>query len=445
MLPDLLTNESRRRHEFPVCEHKTFLAHAAVSPLPRSVAAAMQEYLTTATHDHQEAGAIAQVAAETRRLTAELIGARPAEIAFTGSTSMGLAMVATGLPWQPGDNVVCYRDDYPANVYPWMDLATRGVEIRFVEPTVAGNITVADIARTLNDRTRLVALASAHFVTGWRLDVDAIGKFLHERGILFCLDGIQTIGALRTDMQHVDFAAADAHKWLLGPLGTAILFVRQEHFDRLRPALVGWNSAACPGFIAQDTLRFWPDARRYEPGSLNIVGLVGLHAALKMIQEAGIDLIEQRVLALAARVHNGVSAKGWNILGPAGGARESNPVSPTHEPQRPEPTPDPSQEGNSGVFLPSTGGAGGGFRGTMRDHKVARSLLVRRAAAQGEGFSAIVSFTKPGTDLSALHANLTTDGISISLRQRRDGAKCLRASPHFYNTEAEVDTLLQRL
>jgi len=378
-LTQLTTDEALRRREFPVCADKIFLAHAAVSPLPRVVKTAMQEYLEAAAHDQQEAVLAARFVAETRQLAAELTDARADEIAFTGSTSMGLAMVATGLDWRPGDNVVCYRDDYPANVYPWMDLARRGVEVRFVEPRVAGLITAEDLAPALDARTRLVALASAHFVTGWRLDVDAIGTFLHQRGILFCLDAIQTLGALRTSFRHVDFAAADAHKWLLGPLGTAILFVRREHFDRLRPALVGWSSAACPGFIAQDDLKFWPDARRYEPGSLNLVGIAGLDAALRLLAETGITGIEQRVVALASRVRNGVVNRGYRLLGPA--------TAPT----------------------------------------------------------SIVSFTKPDTDLTVTQARLLKDGIHVSLRQRRDGAKCLRVAPHFYNTEAEIDRLLAGL
>ena len=276
-----------------------------------------------------------------------------------------------------------------------------GVELRYVEPRIPGKITAEDLARVIDSRTRLVSLASAHFVTGWRLDVDAIGQFLHQRGILFCLDAIQTLGALRTSFRHVDFAAADAHKWLLGPLGTAIFYVRREHFDRLHPALVGWSSAACPGFIAQDNLRFWPDARRYEPGSLNLAGIVGLHAALTMIRDIGIEVIEERVLALADRVRRGASERGWEILNS-------------------EPTPTPSQEGNPNSPAPLLGGAGGGFSG-------------------------IVSFTKPDADLTALHSKLTAAGISISLRQRRDGSKCLRASPHFYNTETEIDRFLESL
>ena len=255
-ISDLLRDEPLRRREFPVCEQRIFLAHAGVSPLPRRVAEAMQQYLAAAARGNQENAFSDAMIDETRAFAAQLVEAQTEEIAFVGSTSMGLAMVAAGLPWKAGENVVCYRDDYPANVYPWMNLAHRGVEVRFVEPKQFGNITREDVERVADRSTRLVSLASVHFQSGWRLDVDLIGRFLRERGILFCLDGIQSLGALRTPMRQVDFAAADAHKWLLGPLGAAILYVRRDNLDRLQPPLVGWHSASCPDYIAQEVLAF---------------------------------------------------------------------------------------------------------------------------------------------------------------------------------------------
>jgi selenocysteine lyase/cysteine desulfurase len=373
-ISSLLRDESLRRREFPVCEDKVFLAHAGVSPLPRRVAEAMTQYVAAAARDNQENVVSDEVIGETRALAARLIEAKAEEIAFVGSTSMGLAMVAAGLPWERGDSVVCYRDDYPANVYPWMDLARRGVEVRFVEPTQFGNVTVEDVGRVVDRKTRLVSLASVHFQTGWRLDVDRIGMFLREQGILFCLDGIQSFGALRTSMQHVDFAAADAHKWLLGPLGAAILYVRQEHQDHFHPPLVGWHSASCPNFIAQESLMFKRDARRYEPGSSNLAGVIGLRAALQLILECGIEAVEARVLALARQAIASATKAGFAIVGPT----------------------------------------------------------------EGMGLSGIVSVSSEGEDVARLHASLEAAKIITSLRYLRDGRKCLRLSPHFYNRDEEA-------
>ena len=381
-LESVLADEALRRHEFPVCERQTFLAHAGVSPLPRRVSEAMRNYLEAASRDNQEDVLPEKVIGETRQLAAELIEARAEEIAFVGSTSMGLAMVAAGLPWEDGDNVVCYRDDYPANVYPWMNLASRGVEVRFVEPRQYGNICIEDLERVVDERTQLVSLSSVHFVSGWRLDVDRIGQYLHERGSLFCLDGIQSFGALRTSMQHVDFAAADAHKWLLGPLGMAILFVRNEHVERLRPPLVGWHSASCPDYIAQDKLTFRPDARRYEPGTLNLVGLVGLRTALRLILDSGIETVEARVLALARKVIEEGGRQGLSVMG---------------------------------------------------------------ANGDDTGLSGIVSFVSDKRDVAELHAKLARENFVTSLRRRRDGVRCLRVSPHFYNSFTELDEWKQWL
>lgn len=370
-----------RLREFPICEGKAFLAHAGVSPLPRRVANAMKEYVEGCVRNHQEDVLPEKMVSETRGLVARLIDATAEEIAFVGSTSMGLAMVASGLPWERGDNVVCYRDDYPANVYPWMDLARRGVEARFVEVKQFGNVTVEDLERVVDQKTKLVSLASAHFQTGWRLDIDRIGKFLRERGILFCLDGIQTMGALRTSMKFVDFAAADAHKWLLGPLGTAIFYVRKEHFDRLHPPLVGWNSASSPNFIAQKSLTFKRDAQRYEPGSLNLCGIVGLRAALQLLFDYGIESVESRVLALAEQaIASGMKA-GFSVLG----------------------------------------------------------------ATTGKGLSGIISLSAAGRDLGKLHAKLEAAKIITSLRYCRDGKQCLRLSPHFYNREEEIAGLFAQI
>jgi cysteine desulfurase/selenocysteine lyase len=380
-LEQLLGDEQSRRREFPVCERKVFLAHAGVSPLPRRVSEAMRGYLEAAARDDQEEVAPQPLVGETRQLAGRLIGAGADEIAFVGSTSMGLAMVAAGLPWRSGDRVVCYRDDYPANVYPWMNLAARGVEVRFVQPRQPGRVTVEDLGRVVDGRTRLVSLASAHFLSGWRLDVEAVGKFLRERGILFCVDGIQTFGALRESMRFVDFAAADAHKWMLGPLGVGILYVRREHFERLRPVLVGWRSAPCPEYVAQERLQFWPDARRYEPGSFNVVGLVGLREALRMLLQVGIEQIEGRVLALARRVVEGARERGWSVVGPV----------------------------------------------------------------EQPGLSGIVSIQGQDGEVERLFERLTAEGFVVSLRRWRDGRAVLRVSAHFYNTEAEVDGLVLRL
>src|SRR5438876_5345188 len=263
-LSELLSNEDLRRHEFPVARDRIFLAHAGVCPLPRRVAEAVREYASQCTQGDQETLLPALQLPRTRELAARLLKARPDEIAFVGPTSLALSYVASGLPWHKHDNVVIYFDDYPSNVYPWMALAEQGVQVRRLNPRELGRVRLFDVQAQVDERTRLVALASCHFVSGYRTDLRAIGEYLQRRQILFCVDGIQTLGAFPTTVEHVDCLAADAHKWLLGPCAAGILFVRKSLQEKLRPPIYGWNNVRCPNYIAQETMSLRPDARRYE-------------------------------------------------------------------------------------------------------------------------------------------------------------------------------------
>src|SRR5580692_6042956 len=214
-IAEILSNEELRRHEFPVAGQKIFLAHAAVCPLPRRVSEAMRDHAARAALDDQEETIPAGQIRHARELAARLLHAQPEEIAFVGPTSLALSYVAAGLPWRKGDNVLIYFDDYPSNVYPWMALAEKGVEVRLLNVREYGRIRPIDVIGQIDEQTRLVALASCHFVAGWRVEVDAIGKILRDRNVLFCVDAIQTLGAFPTGGKNIDFLAADAHKWLL--------------------------------------------------------------------------------------------------------------------------------------------------------------------------------------------------------------------------------------
>ncbi len=381
-LREILDLEPVRQSEFPVTREKVFLAHAGVCPLPRRVSDAIRDYAALCTSGDQETLAPALRMPQTRELAARLIGAAPEEIAFVGPTSAGLSQVASGLAWKPGDQILFYPDDYPSNVYPWMALAKAGVDLAPIRTSSLGAITPEIVEQHLTPRTRLVALASCHFVSGYRIDISSIGYLLHQRGVLFCLDAIQTLGAFPTPVDHVDFMAADAHKWMLGPCAAGILYVKRSIQDHLRPAAFGWNNVHCPQYIARDTLDFMPDARRYEAGSANLLGIVGLHAALELLLETGIDDIAAELLRKRSWLQGQLQSRGWSVL---------NADAPP-------------------------------------------------AAAGG-----ILSVHRAGTDLPLLHSRLEADGIAASLRYDRAGQGYLRISPHFYNTDAELERLLERL
>jgi selenocysteine lyase/cysteine desulfurase len=381
-IPSLLADESRRLREFPVARHAVYLAHAGVCPLPNRVTQAVADFANACSHADQEDAVPAGFLAETRSLAARLLKARPTEIALVGPTSLALSLVANGLPLRPGDNILVYPDDYPTNVYPWMAQTARGIEIRRLRTPALGHIEVPHVLDQIDSRTRLVALASAHYLSGGRLDYDTLGRALRERDIWFCLDAIQTLGAFPMNVEWIDCLAADAHKWLLGPCAAGILYVRQSLQPTLAPTLFGWHNLDCPHYLAQPTLAFKPDARRYEPGSANLLGLVGLRAALELILEFDPHRIAAELLRKRAWFVLALQERGFRILG---------------------------------------------------------------ADASPGSSSAIVSADRPDTNLANLHHRLASAGVVTSLRTAPDGTKLLRFSPHFYNTDAELERALDQI
>ena len=380
-LADILRDESLRLTEFPVAREQIFMAHAGVTVLPRCVARAMQEYTEQSCVRHQEFTEAFRLVNDTRRLGAELIGAKADEISLLGPTSLGLSLIANGIPWEAGDEVICYHDDYPANVYPWLELRRRGVIVRFLQPAQPGEITPELVERALTPKTRLVALASCHFLTGYRIDVDAIGRLLRSHGVLFCLDAIQTLGAFETRVEHVDFLSADAHKWMLGPMAAGIVYVKEEHQELVRPTLLGAWNVKSPNFVAQDEVAFERGGRRYEPGVLNMVGTLGMRAALEMLLDIGIPAISERLLQLKARLIAGLQPLGFHFISPA------------------------------------TGSAASGINTAWRE-------------------------PDSGAPVEKLFDHLTAHDVVVSHRHNREGRGHLRFSPHFYNTEAEVDRVI---
>ena len=378
-LAEILSSEELRRSEFPVAREKTFLAHAGVCPLPRRVADAIVGCARQSTLGDQETFMLKRLD-DARRLASQLLNCQPDEIALVGPTSLALSFVAAGLNFRRGDNILIYHDDYPSNVYPWMALAARGVEVRLLNTRGLGVIRPQDVMGQVDENTRLVALASCHFISGYRLEHETIGKSLRERGILFCLDAIQTLGAFPTPVAHVDFLAADAHKWLLGPCGAGLLYVRREIQDRLNPPVYGWHNVRNPNFVAQEQIVFRPGAVKYEAGTHNLVGLIGLIAALELIREIGVENVAVELLRKRSRLVPALQAKGFAVL---------------------------------------------------------------NAETRAENASGIVSFYQPGKDLAVLHRKLADAGIVTSLRTDRQGQNYIRLSPHFYNTDAELQRTLE--
>ena len=381
-IAELHSNEELRRHEFPIVAEKAFLAHAGVCPLPRRAVEAVKRCADLAAVANQEVVVPIAQMQRVRELFAQLTGAQTPEIAIVGPTTLAVNFVAAGLRWRKGENILVYFDDYPANVYPWMALAEKGVEVRLLNIRDLGRIRAIDVLGQADEQTRLVALASNHFISGWRIDIEAIGRGLRERGILFSLDAIQTLGAFPTLARHCDFMAADSHKWLLGPCGAGLLYVRAGVQDRLHPISLGQHNIQSPNFIAQEKMVLTKDARRFEAGAPYLLGIAGMSASLEMILEIGVENITAELLRKRAWVVPALQKKGCVVL---------------------------------------------------------------HADAPPAHASAIITFHKPGDDMAAVHKKLVGAKIETSLRSDRAGRQYVRLSPHFYNTDAELQRVIEQL
>lgn len=288
------------RQQMPVAEQWAYFDHAAVAPLSLPARQAIEAFVADyAAHGHVRARDWNRRMAQCRRFGAKLVGADPDEIALVYNTTAGIHLVAEGYPWEPGDNVVILASEFPSNRLPWLNLATRGVEVREVA-NVRERLDLAEVAKACDARTRIVSASWVGYATGWRNDLDGLAEIAHRRGALFFVDAIQGLGMYPLDVQAtpIDFFAADGHKWLLGPEGAGLFYVRREHLDRLRPLGVGWHSSLHAGDYSRREFELKPTAERYEGGSANLMGFAGLAASLELLSSFGPERIGERLIEI---------------------------------------------------------------------------------------------------------------------------------------------------
>lgn len=321
--------------EFPILRKWRFFNHAGVCPLPRATSQAICTYAAQAEADAYLSGAWHAQIETLRELAARLINASREEIAFVKNTSEGLATVAAGIDWHSGDRIVTTAVEYPANMYPWMDAARRfGVELVAVPERMSHEGTVAvpleDILREISHpRTRLVALSHVEFASGQRHDLRTIGRECRRRGVLLCVDAIQSLGALPVDVRemNIDFLSADGHKWLLGPEGAGIFYCRRELLATLRPLIIGWMNVVRAEDYGHYDLTLKDDARRFECGTHNVAGLLGLKASVELLLSAGVQNISHRLELLTGRLVAGLLSRGYQVFSPREGGAWSGIVS----------------------------------------------------------------------------------------------------------------------
>jgi selenocysteine lyase/cysteine desulfurase len=368
---------SRYRELFPVTRHYVYLNHAAVSAIPQPGLDALSRYWEgQSTRGILNEIEYFPVIEHAREKMARLIGANFSEVGWVQNTATAISLVANGLDWQAGDNVVTIQGEFPANVYPWLGLRSIGVETRFV-PQRNGRVLIEDIASAMDERTRLLSVSFVQFSTGFRSDLAALGQLCHERGVLFNVDAIQGLGALQLDVHDagIHFMGAGAHKWLMGPQGVGLFYVRKDMLDRLRPILANWYSAIDRHDHLNYGQPFVDAASRVEGSTPNVSGLVALDSILGMILEVGLPRIEARIMHLTGRLMEGLGNRGYEVV--------SSPV----------------LEERSGV----------------------------------------VCFKAKG-DPQGLLAQAEAEKIVVAVR-----AGVVRVSPHFYNTEEEMDMFLSIL
>jgi len=366
------------REEMPIAGQYSFMDHAAVGPLSGRAASAMQRFVDEAQNHAYARGGLFPEAKRARHLVGKLLNSYPEEIAFVKNTSEGLSFVANGLQFSKGDNIVTTGVEFPANIYPWMNLRAHGVHLKMA-PEDKGRVPLERLVELIDDRTRLVSVSAVQYASGFRSDLAALGDACQQRGVLFCVDAIQMLGCMPIDVRamKIDILSADGHKWLLAPEGAGVFYCRHELLGLLQPSCVGWASVKNAMDFGDYQLEFREDARRFDSGSYNLAGIWGLAGSVEWLLEIGLDEISRRVLMLTDRLAEGVRRKGYRVVS-------------------------------------------------------------SRAPGEASGILAFVSDTHDH-DRIVNHLRQEYRTV-IGARQGR-----LRVSPHFYNTEDEIDVLIEHL
>lgn len=303
------------RAEFAVTEHLTYLNHAAVGVLPRRSREAIEAFVA----GHAERGVLGVYTTEGRmpqfrERIGRFIGASGSEIAVLRNTGDGANVVALGLDWQPGDEVILAGNEFPANAIPWLALRRDGVNVRVIDAT-RERMTPDVLRRWITPRTRVVTVSWVSFYDGYRHDLEALADIAHAHGALFCVDAIQALGAFPLDVRSsaIDVLYAGGAKWMLSLQGVSFVYIRADLIDRLRVGVPGWRSLENMWDFLDYEQPFISDASRFEGGTPNFVGALSLERAIDVIEEAGTQQIAEHVLRLTDRLDDGLRSLGATV------------------------------------------------------------------------------------------------------------------------------------
>ena len=311
---------------FPIKRQRVYLNNASIGPVSNPVISAVNTFM----EDVRDNGRnnypqwCRHVDQSIKTRIADMIGAKKTELAFVKNTTEGILIVANGIDWRPGDNVIIADIEYPSNVYCWMNLQQLGVQIRWIKSR-RGRFTVADVEALVDARTRLVSLSAVQFLNGFRIDLPQISELCRTRQVLLNLDAIQLLGALHLDVSryHIDFLSAGGHKWLMSPIGTGIFYCRQGALDQLHPKNIGYHSVDKSEDDIDYDLTLKPHAGRFEEAIVNFPGIWGLDAAIHMISQLGTRQIEAHIRRLTDLAFEGLKARGYEVVSPMGNGERS--------------------------------------------------------------------------------------------------------------------------
>lgn len=321
------------KQEFPLHEDLAYLNHAAVSPWPQRTADAVIRFAReNVIYGAKNYPQWLEQEKLLRRQLQQLVNAPSADdIALVKNTSEALSMVASGIDWRDGDNVVSSSQEFPSNRIAWQAQQREGVEFREVD--ISGEDPETALMNACDQQTRVLTISSVQYGSGFRLNLEKLGEFCKKRGILFCVDAIQSIGAHAVDVQAIeaDFVMADAHKWMLGPEGIALFYSRTERRDQLRLYEFGWHMVEKTGDYESKDWQIAASARRFECGSPNMLGCFAFSASLSLLLEVGMETIEERIRENTGLLIDGLQRPGINLLSPGAGERRAGIVTFTVE------------------------------------------------------------------------------------------------------------------
>jgi len=309
-----------RKEEFPILKSWNFMNHAGVSPLPKCAIDAISEFLNGCEKDF--VGSYEKWwkrVKGTKELFGQLFNCSYKEIAYVKNTTQGILFASNGIDFKAGDNVIIPDYEFPANVYPWTNLKEKGVEVRFV-PEKDGRFLIEDFERLIDSRTKVISVSFVEFTTGFRNDVERLGEICNEKRIFYVVDGIQGVGAIPIDVKKckIDLMSQDSHKWLLGPEGIGVVYVSEEAMEMLKVPFAGYAGVV----DYQDYLKYSQpldkSARRFEEGTLNLLGIYSLYASIEMLLKVRIENIYKELMKLTSLLYEGLVKKGYIVVTPMG-------------------------------------------------------------------------------------------------------------------------------